>query len=41
MLQVDDSSLYECEAPTYYPFETDCIRFYKCVVTEENKLKGK
>ncbi|CAL4131130.1 unnamed protein product, partial [Meganyctiphanes norvegica] len=38
--EVDPVSSYDCPAPGYYPFEGDCIRFYKCVETEENKLKG-
>jgi len=38
---VDPSSLYDCPAKGYYPFEGDCIRFYKCVTIEANgNLKG-
>lgn len=40
-LQVDENSLYDCPAPGYYPFEGDCNRFYKCLETDDGKLKGK
>lgn len=38
--QVDGSSNYACPAPGYYPFEGDCVRFYKCVELEDGSLKG-
>lgn len=38
--QVDESSNYACPAPGYYPFEGDCVRFYKCVELEDGSLKG-
>ncbi|KAF2366482.1 Chitin binding domain [Trinorchestia longiramus] len=37
---VDPSSLYDCPAKGYYPFEGDCIRFYKCVELDTGFLKG-
>ncbi|KAB7502798.1 hypothetical protein Anas_10730 [Armadillidium nasatum] len=37
---VDPESLFDCPAPGYYPFEGDCIRFYKCVETDLSQLKG-
>jgi len=37
---VDPSSLFDCPANGYYPFEGDCIRFYKCVSLDSGLLKG-
>ncbi|KAK4301084.1 hypothetical protein Pmani_026754 [Petrolisthes manimaculis] len=38
--ELDELSLYPCPAPGYYPYESDCVRFYKCVETDEGKLTG-
>lgn len=37
---VSPDSLYDCPATGYYPFEGDCIRFYKCVELDSGALKG-
>nr|XP_045624910.1 uncharacterized protein LOC123774575 [Procambarus clarkii] len=38
--ELDKTSQYDCPAPGYYPFEGDCVRFYRCFETLEGKLKG-
>ena len=40
ILQVDESSTYDCPAKGFYPYESDCVRFYRCVVTVNDTLKG-
>lgn len=39
-LPLDPSSQYACTEEGYFPFEQDCVRFYKCSVTTENSLIG-
>ena len=38
--QLDPSSQYACSSEGYFPFDHDCVRFYKCSVTTENTLIG-
>jgi len=33
-------SLYNCTAPGHFPYELDCIRFYRCFEIYPNILKG-
>ncbi|KAG1656232.1 hypothetical protein GQR58_024061 [Nymphon striatum] len=33
-------SLFDCPSPGHFEFELDCIRFYRCIKTEELVLKG-
>lgn len=39
-LPLDPNSQYACMKEGYFPFEHDCVRFYKCSVTTENTLIG-
>ncbi|EFX76479.1 hypothetical protein DAPPUDRAFT_322382 [Daphnia pulex] len=33
-------SLYDCKMPGHYPYQLDCIRFYRCFEIEARVLKG-
>ncbi|XP_046448697.1 mucin-2-like [Daphnia pulex] len=33
-------SLYDCKMPGHYPYQLDCIRFYRCFEIEPSVLKG-
>ncbi|XP_032788854.2 mucin-5AC [Daphnia magna] len=33
-------SLYDCKKPGHYPYQLDCVRFYRCFEVEPTVLKG-
>ncbi|KAK2717251.1 uncharacterized protein LOC136039511 [Artemia franciscana] len=37
---VAPGSLYDCPEPGHFPFESDCIRFYRCIEIKPKELKG-
>ncbi|XP_076366008.1 uncharacterized protein LOC143254967 [Tachypleus tridentatus] len=38
VITVDVGSLYDCQIPGNFPFESDCIRFYRCVEKESGLI---
>ena len=40
LLQLAAGSLYDCKRPGHFPYELDCIRFYRCFEVQPGVLKG-
>lgn len=38
--QLAPGSLYKCTVPGHFPYELDCIRFYRCFEVQPGVLKG-
>ena len=38
--QLAAGSMYNCEVPGHFPYQLDCIRFYRCFEVQPGVLKG-